>query len=165
MGKPKIQKGQLQQCAEWLEKNSSKKIIFKKVTKKKRETKKPKTELTYKDVMDYGEMALRNMATVDDSLAMAQERAMAAARNPRKQKLKNGPPDGINPKERTSLLKIIYGLVNKHYPKYDPSQEKSEEVSKMFMLIDQAGLGLDRKTFKKYIDAAFEKYNKPEKND
>jgi len=73
-------------------------------------------------------------------------------------KYKRGQAVDINPKEKSSFLKIIYALVDKHY-KYDPSQEKNSDISKVLNLIQHAGLKMNRKTLKKAIDEAYEHAN------
>jgi hypothetical protein len=61
----------------------------------------------------------------------------------------------MNSKEKSTLLKIIFGLVHKHY-KYNPLQEKNQDTSKILKAIEQAGFKMDRKTLKKVIDEAYE---------
>lgn len=79
-------------------------------------------------------------------------------KNAENHKYKKGQVIDINPKEKSSLLKIIYSLAHKHY-KYDPSQEKNADISKIHKLIEQTGFTINRKTIKKVIDEAYEYAN------
>jgi hypothetical protein len=141
----------IRQSAKWLNSHMDSKI--------------PKMKTTYRELIKMGEeqmshaISQRPFSELYDRAALKttnhRDKALEDAKESKRQRHKNGPTGNINPKEKTSLLKIIYGLVKKHY-KYDPTQERNADTSIILKAIEQAGLKIDRGVLKKVLDEAHE---------
>lgn len=63
----------------------------------------------------------------------------------------------IDSRVEKTLLRIIFALVHKHYPKYDPNT-RNDETAKILRLIELLKLDVGRDTLKAKLDQAFELY-------
>lgn len=79
--------------------------------------------------------------------------SIAEGREETKGKIESTNKNSVSIQERVSLLKIILGLAQDVHH-YDPAKVRNNAIGDIERSLERQGLGMDRKTIKKYLDEA-----------